>query len=1699
MASAAGATAAGDKAGVSKIARPASRQSSLGGEPFKPVPPPPGPATRSRIGVQTRAKAASAIPRTNRPSSVLGNRPPSSLSSATAPKSAIPTGPIRRPSVSASQPGGSSANSSAVAPHAAQESRARQLEAELATANETISTLQNALAEAEINASSLSTSLHSTQTEVDHFSNELARCEEELAQARTDAEVAREEVVDLREEHAAEVAALKHQAEDERTTLVERTKDLEERCTAAERERDDLAGSREDLERLLEEARVDSEDYAELEAERDELETELAWHEEELQKVEEARQVDQQTIETLRAELEDADNVIGELEKENERLVASAETLTAKVAELEAAVEAKGKQGSTTEEEERSATAATEADAEKRLSSVRSELSAQISEVEQERDGLIAALAAASKAHREAEDRLERVQRAQAEAAVKTEAQASLTQAALEELATLRHEHDETKSQLVAAVAERDSLAAAATPVVEPAPAELPALDVPAVEITDLRDRIADLEDELASSEKTIDRLEAQLEEVSPPSDAVAGLFGTMANRELEDALYDRDEAERELKLAEDRIAELEAELESAGQSVERVVVDDEAHQRASEAEARCEALQHELEQLQLQQQESQARSTSEEDAKQLTTLRAELEAERTLTADAKRESVAVEEALMDAKSQLIQLESKLASCEARLRDLVAQHEADQARLAQVDELEHALQHAEEQLEAVTYELDDLRAQHEDLAQNALQDAAERQTQSDEHDELLELYNRRALETDSLRKILAETEAHADSLAWQLREKESHASEVEQAHLDERESLLARISHAEEEQDRLRTELDEAKHRLSDAQDALDNQLAAADTSSTSLSLADSTTSRGAPATPSPLSPGNNSFSLSPSTDPVALLLRLREERDELRERLDFARTEAKHRMDDLQDRLRRLEEAKVQDISLLQLDLMDKQAAYETEREMNVKLEQTVREANQRREELSETAENANRRLREAETRVQDLSKELARGQEQLRAAQGGEQRLSQLQTSLADAQQAMETAQAEAAVAQAQLEQLQLLLDSAEEERDAALLLASERAEAIRSLETRVAEHRAEKEATAPTPQDPLVDLASLCEALPAEDVESRTRISGLEATLRQYEQRIALLQLNLAMRVAIEDEDEQDDVSVERDADATFVADANEEILSIRDQLAAASRERDGLFARLQVTLDELDIAVQQREQLAVQNVEMEKELTAVQANAAAQRTDLAVAQADVKELAQRMTTYAEEATAAQLRAVQVEQIADAAQRRMEILERELVDMVQLRTDFEASKQKLESLRAEAEAAKSALATAEQKAQRLANDLAEARQAVQVTRDELATAQATVADLDRRHAHLEQDTAARIEHLTSEVDEARRSGNDRELHLGQAQQRTDDLERDLALVAQQLEAVKQQSEARIADLDHKLAFSAREYETLCRLSESSAAEAEALAAEATGLKYELQQVHTAKQAELKAAHEEATRNLTEVITELEKRERGQLAAEEHARQLAAELEHVRSASQSRSPDDQARITELEKALDARMLDVEAADERLIEALKVQKKSSALVERLKAKIASLQRDLAAAKSASAPVVLAAAPLPDVAATPSAGKKRPAPTEFDAKSVSQPRPIAQAPPRALDKENLLDSGSARKVQRPLSAVKPAALDKSISLAAQAPRRDALALVDENAGAALGRAAEPSTDKIAALNARLQNFRRPKSAEIPLH
>lgn len=167
--------------------------------------------------------------------------------------------------------------------------------------------------------------------------------------------------------------------------------------------------------------------------------------------------------------------------------------------------------------------------------------------------------------------------------------------------------------------------------------------------------------------------------------------------------------------------------------------------------------------------------------------------------------------------------------------------------------------------------------------------------------------------------------------------------------------------------------------------------------------------------------------------------------------------------------------------------------------------------------------------------------------------------------------------------------------------------------------------------------------------------------------------------------------------------------------------------------------------------------------------------------------------------------------------------------------------------------------------------------------------------------------------------------------------------------------------------------------------------------------------------------------------------------------------------------------------------------------QALKVQKRSAAQIERLKAKVATLQRDLTAAKSAS---ILAAAPLPAAPAPPSIGKKRPAPNDFDAAPAPAPRAIAVM----LDKENAIEA-PARRQARPLSASSAMAASKDALVplkpehVAAAPRRAALGAVDENAAAVSSLADKaappPPASKVDSLRAKMQRMKSVQAGGVP--
>lgn len=167
-------------------------------------------------------------------------------------------------------------------------------------------------------------------------------------------------------------------------------------------------------------------------------------------------------------------------------------------------------------------------------------------------------------------------------------------------------------------------------------------------------------------------------------------------------------------------------------------------------------------------------------------------------------------------------------------------------------------------------------------------------------------------------------------------------------------------------------------------------------------------------------------------------------------------------------------------------------------------------------------------------------------------------------------------------------------------------------------------------------------------------------------------------------------------------------------------------------------------------------------------------------------------------------------------------------------------------------------------------------------------------------------------------------------------------------------------------------------------------------------------------------------------------------------------------------------------------------ASDCLHLQVLKHQKRYLGQIERLKAKIASLQRDLTLAKAA-----IIAAPVPSEAAAPvtlvapaSAGKKRRAPTEFDPLPTAAPRAVVAGvtQPSSM-KENEVDShivsASARSV---LSVKRDSRGDdivplKPAALSPQPPREPLKAVGANGVKDALG--VQQSASKVQELRARL--------------
>ncbi|GAA5872558.1 hypothetical protein JCM1840_004836 [Sporobolomyces johnsonii] len=1662
---------------------------------------------------------------------------------------------------------------------------------------------------------------------------EEARAEAAAMKAESDAkgqecEELENELAWLEEEHATAMEA----SEEEKQALEEEIEELKQlRMTLGKRDTDleGMEGNREELERLLEDARKAAaqaqSDLEDKEGELEELENKLARLEERhavvTDEAAEERRALEIRIEDLERDLEDArtgqSSANGQGHEEKARLSEELQQAYEQMQELDQA----------------------HADLQVRLAAS----TATIAAVTSARDDLQTTVASHEAKEAQWQEEIDQVKRELVESRSAHDALRLDSSNSASDAQTLSAQIVILEAEVFKKDTELDTLTARLSILEELSAAhdELAAAHHQlAAEIDSLRAEVDEKDAKLAD-------LSTQLDEATQAHVTAAGVGAQheMTARQLQqtvDSLTStRDELANTVQTQEDALAALQSSLDRHEALPTRSFDDAEVEDvkaRLVSAEQEVASLRERLTEAEAgewgaadSQKVSEERITALEG--QVAELEAAVETERGLVIGAQREATTAQKALADAQNQLDVVEGQL-SVEVRARE--AADQAKQELEERVEDLELStarLGDLEEALLEASSELDDLRASSEDASLAALQEITDLQARLREQEGVVDQLERQIVSLDALRRVLSDTEAKADSLGWELRDAQSASQEQEQAAEEKIKALVARAEAAEDDVHRLRSELDQTRHRLSDAQDSLDQVQAdlatQLDTVATSSHESTPSPASPVPSTPSPATPTSRSFGFSPASDAAILILRLREERDELRQRLDFARTEAQFRVEALQDRLREAEETKARELSVMEIDLMDKQAAWETECETNEKVEEALRQAMLEKVRIEEELETATRALKATSNQVLDAERRLREAEKAREEQEADRENVWALEGELEAATKSADTIRVQLDSANDANEELTSTLSSLRTElRQAAEEIDRHRAAAaaatvrIAELEEALAAAREQKQ-TSFEQNNALADFAALCETLQSDMVQLQDKISRQSDLITQRERSIALLHLNLAVRVAIEDdedlEDSDGDCSV-LEGDSTDTVDLEDATIAVEPELSPAG------LADLQLRLaDELSIREGLEEQLLAVQAQLDeatRQAAAASESSRALEEELVAAKLDAQEQIDRLEQANSSLRDAQARHDALQAGHDAMSTSTQALRRTLDELETLHADRGRS---IDSLKTVVEAKTAELATATERIAALESSLEQARSA---SDDSTSSAQERVADLERQLVDIEErlveasrqlvtsgERAAsaesslvaaeeRIAELSKAQDDLEQLFHARQGDLESLQSRLAEVEaekerlaalleaekasdgegrssleaelqakdaevaeletartdaqREISSLKQQLESlsvdaeekliVHQQSQHRAALLEEQLSalqaelasvsqstdavaaleaqleeavrieqetnskakaaaeHSAKEIQTLRQLGRASQAEAEALSAEADGLRQQLadletrlQGVTSASQQDLQRLTDESRKNIEEVIDALQACENDKAAIEEQVRALEAQVKQLEESlaaagSGQSNGEAEARVAELEKLLEAKMLDVEEADEKLIDALKLQKRSTAQIERLKAKIATLQRDLLASKTTPAPPPAPApvpAPAPAEAPTPS-NKKRRAPADFDplpSAATTAPRAIvAKSVPAALalgDKENG-ETSTARRPRRSTARSPSAATKEKQALrhpdsvvplkpehlprggaASSRTKRDALQPVDDNAAVAL--------------------------------
>lgn len=173
-------------------------------------------------------------------------------------------------------------------------------------------------------------------------------------------------------------------------------------------------------------------------------------------------------------------------------------------------------------------------------------------------------------------------------------------------------------------------------------------------------------------------------------------------------------------------------------------------------------------------------------------------------------------------------------------------------------------------------------------------------------------------------------------------------------------------------------------------------------------------------------------------------------------------------------------------------------------------------------------------------------------------------------------------------------------------------------------------------------------------------AHEVANRSnlgRITSQNGTIAEYERRIALLQLNLAVRVAIEDDDDLEDAADESNA---AEADVAVDVEALQAELATAVVKRGDLEQQLAAVQSRLDDAVARFEAAVASVAELNQELLDSRAETAARQQELADATAAFDKLSAEAQAATRAIQLAEDRLADSQGVAEQARERVRQLE-------------------------------------------------------------------------------------------------------------------------------------------------------------------------------------------------------------------------------------------------------------------------------------------------------------------------------------------------------------------------------------------------------------------------------------------------------